>query len=640
MNDRGYIKLRRNGIMEIFVLRSEEVSSITRATHGVPHHILGMHECLDDCFVNAYLPEAVSVSVVDVATGDVHAMEEIYARGFFSLRLQGRKPFAYKLRATYVKWGESGEETVTREMYDAYSFGCSANLAKVMDVVNGNDGIESGFKVKELFGARRTAMDGIQGVSFCMNMPGAVRVSVVGDFNNWDGRVNPMRRIDYTDIYELFIPEELSGVRYKFEALYRDGSVDIFSDPYAAAYEPAPGNASMLTELTYKWTDDAYMKSRGEISAVNIYEVHMPTWKRGSDGNALSYVEFGKAIASYVKTMGYNYIQLMPLMEYRDDDGWGYDTTGMFAPTSRFGSPTEFMEMVNFLHGKGIGVIMDMVSVRDVDCLTYWLDTYHLDGIRLEEQELVDGFGRITDGRYSDVLVGLGWNTETAARITDYMMIPPVGRGSFADYMCGLTFDGDEKGVLAMSHDEVAYERGSYASKMSGGYEDKYANLRVLFGLFMALPGRKLTFMGQELGGFAGFDGKTAIDWSVLDFDANSYFQKYVKELNKLYAAKSALHGGNGGSVTFSETGSVVSFARCGAEDGENVYVVCNFGIEDVMDYSLEVAADGRYKELLSSDNAKFGGEGGGNKGTKTATGKVISVTAPALSFAVFGQVR
>lgn len=527
--------------MEIFVLRSEEVSSITRATHGAPHHILGMHECLDDCYVNVYMPQAASVSVIDIAGGSEYAMEEMHAKSFFSLKLPGRKPFAYKLRVTYVKWGESGEETETREMYDPYSFGYSVDLAKVMDVVNGNDGIESGFKVKELFGARRVTMDGIPGVSFCMNMPGAVRVSVVGDFNSWDGRVNPMRRIDYTDIYELFIPEKLENVRYKFEALYRDGSVDIFSDPYAAAYEPAPGNASVLTELTYKWTDDAYMKGRGETTAVNIYEVHMPTWKKGSDGGSLSYVEFGREIASYVKSTGYNYIQLMPLMEYRDDAGWGYDTTGMFAPTSRFGTPTEFMEMVNLLHGKGIGVIMDMVSVRDVDCLTYWLDTYHLDGIRLEEQELVDGFGRITGDRYGDVLVGLGWNTETATRITDYMMTPPLGRGSFADYMCGLTFDEEESRVLAMSHDEVAYERGSYASKMSGGYEDKYANLRILFGLFMSLPGRKLTFMGQELGGFAGFDGSTPVDWSVLDFDANSYFQKYVKELLQILLYKSHL---------------------------------------------------------------------------------------------------
>ena len=120
----------------------------------------------------------------------------------------------------------------------------------------------------------------------------------------------------------------------------------------------------------------------------------MPTWKRNSDGYPLNYLEFGKEAAMYVKNMGYNYIQFMPLMEYRDDNGWGYDTVGMFAPTSRFGSPTEFMAMVDHFHSKGIGVIMDMVSVRDVDCISYWIDTYHLDGVRLEDEELIRALRR------------------------------------------------------------------------------------------------------------------------------------------------------------------------------------------------------------------------------------------------------
>ena len=136
-------------------------------------------------------------------------------------------------------------------------------------------------------------------------------------------------------------------------------------------------------------------------------------------------------------------------------------------------------------------------------------------------------FRNITGDRYADVLVGLGWNNEAVTRVTDYMMIPPAARGSFSDYTCGITFDESDSSVWALSHDAVAGQRGSYASKMPGGYEDKYADLRVLFGLVMTLPGRKLTFMGQELGGFNGFDGRSMIDWSVLEFDANSYFQKY-----------------------------------------------------------------------------------------------------------------
>lgn len=625
------------GFMDIFVLKSDEIASITRATHGNPHHILGMHKCLKDCYVNAYLPGAASVSVMDGE--QEYPMKEIGSQGFFTVRIKDRAEFAYKLRVTKKIWGESGEEDAVKDIYDPYSFGYSVDPEMVMKVVDGDDDVESGFHVKEVFGARKITMNGVSGVSFCMNMPGAVRVSVVGDFNGWDGRVNPMRRIDYTDIFELFIPGDLANTRYKFEALYRDGNVDIFADPYAVAYEVAPGNASILTELEYSWNDSAYMKNRNKAAGVNIYEVHMPTWGNVPDDGKLTYAEFGREIATYVKNMGYNYIQFMPLMEYGDDSGWGYDTVGMFAPTSRYGTPVDFMAMVDHLHSKGIGVIMDMVTVKDIDCLSYWIDTYHLDGIRIEDEELVREFRNITGDRYADVLVGLGWNNEAVTRVTDYMMIPPAARGSFSDYTCGITFDESDSSVWALSHDAVAGQRGSYASKMPGGYEDKYADLRVLFGLVMTLPGRKLTFMGQELGGFNGFDGRSMIDWSVLEFDANSYFQKYVKEINKLYSSKTAFHGQADGNVEFSEDGQVMSFVRRGMRPDDVMYVVCNFGLKDA-EYSMPVLADGRYREVFSSDNQKFGGEGNNNRGYKSSADGRITVTAPALSFAVFAHVN
>ena len=304
--------------MEIFVLKSDEVAAITRGTHGNPHHILGMHQCLNDCYVNAYLPRATAAFVLRIneETGEPifkYPMTEIGSQGFFTVKIEDSGAFAYKL----ITEGEQAAE-----FYDPYSFGYSVDPVNVMKVVNGDDGILSDFHVKDLFGARQITLDGVQGVSFCMNMPGATRVSVVGDFNGWDGRVNPMRRIDYTDMFELFIPGDLMNTRYKFEALYRDGNTDIFADPYAEVYEVAPGNASVLAKLEYSWSDSSYMNKRGSVSApVNIYEVHMPTWKRNSDGAPLNYLEFGKEAAMYVKNMGYNYIQFMPLMEYRDDNG-------------------------------------------------------------------------------------------------------------------------------------------------------------------------------------------------------------------------------------------------------------------------------------------------------------------------------
>jgi 1,4-alpha-glucan branching enzyme len=644
--------------MSIFVLKSDEVMAITNATHGNPHHILGMHTCLKDCFVNAYQPEAVSVSVIRCQDGEEYPMEESYARGFFTVKIKDTEAFTYRLKVTTKKWGDEGEVDEVKEIYDPYSFECTLPMEKALMVATGEDDIEQGFHVKDIFGARVIKAQEVEGVSFCMNMPGAVRVSVVGDFNGWDGRINPMRKIDYTDIFELFIPGDLTDSRYKFEALYSDGRADIFSDPYAVAYEVAPGNASMLSQPVYEWKDGEYMSARVQqslevsesvetkqsaethkkkIQPVNIYEVHMPTWRKNEDGSNMNYRQFGKSIATYVKSMGYTYVEFMPLMEYKDDNGWGYDTVGMFAPTSRFGSPADFMSMVDYLHGKGIGVIMDMVPVKDIDCISYWIDTYHLDGVRLDDVELVDKFKKITGDKYSDVFVGMPWKTDSVAALTEYMMVPPNSRGSLKDYMSGSPLLENDTSVWALSHDEVAYGLGSYASKMSGGYEDKYADLRILFGLAMTLPGRKLTFMGQELGGFVGFDGKTVIDWSVLDFDANSYFQKFVKELNKLYNTKATLNAfASQEKVEFSEDNHVVSFVRNGEGVKDNLYIVCNLGLRNQTEVSIPVGVDGKYKEIFSSDNVKFGGEGNNNKGLKASANGQLTISAPALSFAIF----
>lgn len=626
--------------MNIFVLKPEEIAAITGGNHGNPHHILGMHSCLKDVYVNVYLPGAAKVSVISRLDDTEYPMEEIYAEGFFTVKIENSECFPYELKVTRKVWGDEGEIDDVKLVKDPYSFDISVSLNDVMAVVTGNDDVESGFHVKELFGARQTSVNGIDGISFCMNMPGAVRVSVIGDFNGWDGRVNPMRKIDYTDIYELFIPEKLTNARYKFEAKYADGHVDTFSDPYAVAYEIAPGNASMITTLSYNWSDEKYMSERkSDNKYMNIYEVHMPTWKADQDGKAMSYVEFGKKLAAYVKSMGYNYIQLMPLMEYREDYSWGYDTVGMYAPTSRFGSPVDFMTMVDYLHGKGIGVIMDMVTVTDIDCISYWLDAYHLDGVRLEDEELIKAFSRVTGERYKDVYVGLSWDNAATGRLTDYMMLPPTSRGSFAAYTDGLNLCDGENRVWALSHDSVSGGRASYAAKMPGGYEDKYANLRILYGLFMTLPGNKLTFMGQEFGGLSEFDGKSFIDWSTLDFDANSYFQKYVKELNKLYLQKNALWQGELKLIGENE-GRLLCFERAGETTKDNLYIVCNFGLSDEHQIPVAVGQSGSYKEILSSDNIKFGGEGHNNKGSRADNDGVILIDAPALSFAVFAMAK
>ena len=229
--------------------------------------------------------------------------------------------------------------------------------------------------------------------------------------------------------------------------------------------------------------------------------------------------------------------------------------------------------------------------------------------------------------------------SELVDRVVSYMAVPPVHRGSFTECIGDCTCNmKEDTGIIALSHDDVAFDKGSFIDKLPGGYEDKYADLRVLYGLAMTLKGHKLFFMGQELGAFGGFDGVNPVDWSVLEFDANTYIQKYVKELNKLYASESALKADSDIVFADKDEGRTAVFARtCGAD---RLYVACNFDTKDVKNFGLRVDKAGSYKEIFSSDNVKFGGEGNNNKGTKKAADGVVTVTLPALSISVFKAVK
>ncbi len=619
----------------IFVINQEEVSALVSGRHGNPHHLLGMHTCLSDLVVNVYAPEADTVAILD-KKGKEFTMEEAYAKGFYTVTIPNTKEFAYQVKTTRVVWDENGTSSaVTDVTPDPYNFGYSVDLEKVMAVVNGADDFASGFKAKDLFGAREVELDGTKGVSFCMHLPGVIRASVVGDFNSWNPLTNQMRKIDYTDIFELFIPGDLTGARYKFEVMYDGGATDIFSDPYATCFEEYPGNASMLTTPAYDFKDGEYMAARAkknmESEPVNIYEVHLPTWKAGVN----TYTSFGKDVAKYVKSMGYTHVELMPLMEYANENTWGYDTVGTYAPTSRFGTPADFMAMVDHLHSQGIGVIMDMVPVMDIDCLTYWLDTYHLDGIRLDNGELVAALKEAVGDAYPGVLIDSTWNINATELLVGFMADAPDRRGIFADMAnWNQDFICDNNQILALSHDMVAYGKGALLERMPGGYEDKYADLRTLYGLTTFLPGKKLMCMGQELGAPRGFSGQDALDWTPLEFDANKFVKKYLTDVNKLYLTEKALYESPDICIEAAETPGVTNFTR--GDGADTLYVVANFSTADVKDYTFGVEKDGAYKEIISSDAAKYGGEGHNNTKKLTAKDLVLKVNVPALSIAVF----
>ena len=581
--------------------------------------------------------------------------------------------------------------------------------------------------------------------------PNADRVSVVGNFNNWDGRRHPMRKLDYSGIYELFIPGKLVGEIYKYEIKAKSGQVFMKSDPYAFSSEVRPANASRIVDISYKWKDAAWMEKRENKNTdeqpMAIYEMHLGSWKRPTDGREFyNYRDIASLLADYLLMMNYNYVELMPIMEHPYDPSWGYQVTGYYAPTSRYGSPADFMYFVDYLHSKGIGVILDWVpahfpkdehglgrfdgtalyehenprrgehphwgtyiynygrnEVRNflVANALYWAEKYHIDGIRIDAvaSMLYLDYGR-GDGEWLPNIYGGNENLEAIDFIKEVnskmhelhkgvimiaeestawpMMTHPVEAGGlgfdykwnmgwmndFLNYMkldplyrkyhhndltFSMVYAYSEKFILVLSHDEVVHEKGSMIAKMPGGYEDKFSNLRVAYGYMMTHPGKKLLFMGQEIAQFTEFNENAEVDWSLFEFDAHVFMQGYVKELNELYKTEPALYELDSSPEGFtwincnSANTSLLSYVRKGKKESDTLLIICNFTPMEHKAYKLATPSGGRWQEIFSSDNNRYGGEGRNNKTVKQAKKAecdgqehYISVTVPPLSISVF----
>ena len=607
------------------------------------------------------------------------------------------------------------------------------------------------YSIYEKMGAHPMTVDGVEGVLFAVWAPNADRVSVVGNFNNWDGRRHPMRKLDYSGIYELFIPGKLVGEIYKYEIKAKSGQVFMKSDPYAFSSEVRPANASRIVDISYKWKDTAWMEKREtkdtDAQPMAIYEMHLGSWKRPTDGREFfNYRDIASLLADYLLMMNYNYVELMPIMEHPYDPSWGYQVTGYYAPTSRYGSPADFMYFVDYLHSKGIGVILDWVpahfpkdehglgrfdgtalyehedpkrgehphwgtyiynygrnEVRNflVANALYWAEKYHIDGIRIDAvaSMLYLDYGR-GDGEWLPNIYGGNENLEAIDFIKELnskmhelhkgvimiaeestawpMMTHPVEAGGlgfdykwnmgwmndFLNYMkldplyrkyhhndltFSMVYAYSEKFILVLSHDEVVHEKGSMIAKMPGGYEDKFSNLRVAYGYMMTHPGKKLLFMGQEIAQFTEFNENAEVDWSLFEFDAHVFMQGYVKELNELYKTEPALY-----ELDFSPEGftwincnsantSLLSYVRKGKKESDTLLIICNFTPMEHKAYKLATPSGGRWQEIFSSDNNRYGGEGRNNKTVKQAKKAecdgqehYISVTVPPLSISVF----
>jgi 1,4-alpha-glucan branching enzyme len=366
-------------------LSAADVELIARGEHPEPFSILGPHWAGAShergVFVRTFQPNAARVSIVWGKNAEEHAATRVHAAGFFEafIPLEASAaistevaPASYRLRST-----DAGGASV--ELYDAFAF---SPLLTDYDLYLLGEGTH--FQNYEKLGAHLREMSGVTGVHFSVWAPNAMRVSVVGDFNRWDGRVNPMRGRP-TGIWEIFVPELREGSFYKYEILSRSGEMmTLKSDPYGFSAEVRPKSSSVVANLdSYSWNDREWMGRRAKFdwqhAPISIYELHFGSWRRGADGRWLTYSEMADELIPYVKQMGYTHIELLPVMEHPLDASWGYQTVGYFAVTSRYGTPQQFMNFVDRCHQAGIGVLLDWTPAhfpRDGHGLSYFDGTY------------------------------------------------------------------------------------------------------------------------------------------------------------------------------------------------------------------------------------------------------------------------
>ncbi|GAB4483729.1 MAG: 1,4-alpha-glucan branching enzyme [Thermodesulfovibrionales bacterium] len=692
----------------------EHIRKIVSGSHGDVFSFLGMHQTGRAVEVRAFLPEAAEAWVVDEVSGKQFPMEGAGRQGFFLCRIEKAKPFAYRIRLRT----HEGEE---RKFKDPYAFG---RILTDFDLHLIGEGTH--YKKYEKLGAHLTELDGTTGVHFAVWAPNASMVSVIGDFNRWDNRRHPMRLLGTSGIWEIFIPGIGAGEVYKFFIRSRyNGYEAEKADPYGFAFECRPKSASIVHDITtYRWNDHEWMERRPRTnwfdSAVSVYEVHLGSWMRvPEEGNRfLTYRELADGLITYVREMGYTHIELLPVSEHPLDASWGYQTIGYFAPTSRHGSPEDFMFFVDQCHQNGIGVILDWTPAHfpkdghglgyfDGTCLyehedprkgehrdwgtlifnygrnevrnflisnaLFWLEKYHIDGLRvdavasmlyldysrqegdwvpnvfggrenLEAVSFIQKFNEVTHELFPGILTiaeestawprvsrpvylgGLGfdfkWNMGWMNDMLEYMEKDPVHRKYHQNSITfGLLYAFTENFMLVLSHDEVVHGKRSLISKMPGDLWQQFANLRLFYGYMFGHPGKKLLFMGGEIGQWDEWNFDRSIDWHLTRFSHHGRLQKYVQDLNRTYCAEPALH-----QVDFEHEGfewidfrdaenSIVSFVRFARDRRDFIVVVCNFTPVPRFVYRIGVPENCFYREILNSDSREYHGSNVGNAG-------------------------
>lgn len=340
-----------------------QYDEVVNCKSNAPQNLLGLHPYENGQVIITYRPEAKKITVVSKDGNMQDVMEPIHDRGVFGLYFDKEKYKQYFLRIEY----QGGAVVETEE---PYNFCGQITSTDRYLFAEGNH-----YEIYDKLGAHPMTIDGVDGVHFAVWAPNARRVSVVGDFNLWDGRLHQMKILETSGIYEIFIPRVSKGAVYKYQILTRDGKILHKSDPYATCGQLRPDNASVVADIrNFKWTDSKWMKKRQSKDRlkcrkepISIYEVHLGSWRKNQDGTEdgfYNYRQSAKELAEYVLDMGYTHIELMGIAEHPFDGSWGYQVTGYYAPTRRYGEPEDFMYFVDYMHSKGISVILDWVPAH------------------------------------------------------------------------------------------------------------------------------------------------------------------------------------------------------------------------------------------------------------------------------------
>ena len=728
-------------------LARTDVEALIHGLHADPFAVLGPHEVAGGLAIRAFRPRVRGIQLVVVGGPEGGSkdpplpvqMEQTHGDGLYEVVIPGarREGVDYRLR---VSWSEGS----VSDLDDPYRYG---PVLSDFDLHLLNEGTHN--RLYDSLGARAITHGVRPGVHVAVWAPNAKRVSVVGDFNEWDGRVHPMRSRRPAGYWEIFIPDLGHGDRYKFEVVGADGHVALKADPCGRYFETPPLTASVVWNTPgHEWQDADWMASRPGMREfpsrpMSTYEVHLGSWQLNGDGRLLTYREMAERLVPYVKEMGFTHVEMLPVMEHPFTGSWGYQVIGFFAPTSRFGTPDDFKFLVDAFHQAGIGVILDWVpghfpkdahglgrfdgtalyehadprqgeqldwgtlifnygrnEVRSflLSNALFWLREFHLDGLRvdavasmlyldysrgagewvpnkyggrenLEAIEFLKQLNAVVDGECPGAVTcaeestswpgvtrhthvgGLGftgkWNMGWMHDMLDYTAVDPVYRKWHHNKITfSMMYAYSERFVLPFSHDEVVHGKKSMLDKMPGDVWQKHANLRTLYGYMFAHPGKKLMFMGSEIGQWLEWNHDSQLDWGVLGDARHAGLQRWVRDLNRVYAEEASLWQADDQPSGFAwidcndSDNSMLSLLRRAADPSNFTVAVVNFTPVPRQQYRVGVPDAGAYREILNSDSALYGGSNVGNDGWVHAEEWAshghphsLSLTVPPLGF-------